>query len=236
MTIMSYYFKIKTDKRKGKRIMKNDNSIVKFTAFVLLITMVVLCLVSGTFAKYVDHFEGDDKAVVAKWDVTADVEEGAFDIFDVSKIYDTDGATYSADGGDKDEEVRMGENGNDVIGDGIIAPGTWGVFTIDLTNNSDVSAKYTVDYTAKEEGVFLLWSNDGEHWVDNADDLDVDMDAPGIMKIDEGDQSIDIFWKWSFEADATAIGQSDAEDSALGQAQELAKPSIKVEVDFEQID
>ena len=68
MTIMSYYFKIKTDKRKGKRIMKNDNSIVKFTAFVLLITMVVLCLVSGTFAKYVDHFEGDyDNVVGFPW-------------------------------------------------------------------------------------------------------------------------------------------------------------------------
>ena len=37
MTIMSYYFKIKTDKRKGENSnMKNDSKLVKFTAFVLL--------------------------------------------------------------------------------------------------------------------------------------------------------------------------------------------------------
>ena len=81
MTIMSYYFKIKTDKRKGKRIMKNDNSIVKFTAFVLLITMVVLCLVSGTFAKYTSEFNGTDSAVVARWNVSDGDALKTFDIF-----------------------------------------------------------------------------------------------------------------------------------------------------------
>ena len=237
MTIMSYYFKIKTDKRKGKRIMKNDNSIVKFTAFVLLITMVVLCLVSGTFAKYVDHFEGADKAVVAKWDVTAGNADGNFKIFEVSAIYDTNGTIAKGQGVD-DADVRTVENGTESVDNpAIIAPGTWGMFSYVLSNSSDVDATYTVDYTAVEAGVPLLWSKDGQTWEDDIDNLDV-IEHPVEIEVDGEDQTIDIFWKWDFEvaeANGSTTTRDDA-DTALGQAENLATPAVNVVIDFTQVD
>ena len=210
--------------------MRKENSIIKFTAFVLLLTMVVLCLVSGTFAKYTSHFDANDTAIVARWDVASAVSEDTFDIFDVSEIYDTLNADY-ADGED-DEDVRNGENGADVTGNGIIAPGTWGKFTYVLTNNSDVSAHYTITYDSDEAGVFLLWSNDGENWYDDVTDLNTDAE----MEVDADEIPVEVYWKWSFEADPTADGQSDVEDTKLGEAMELAQPTVSVDVDFVQVD
>ena len=227
---MSYYFKIKTDKRKGKRIMKNDNSIVKFTAFVLLITMVVLCLVSGTFAKYTSEFSATDSAVVARWSVSDGNIEETFDIFKASKIYDTVNGIVT----EVDEDVSQ-ENGAD-SGDalGKIAPGTWGKFEYTLLNDSEVTAEYTITYDAKENGVPLLWSTDGSDWKEEAKDLNVTKEKLAVS----GDKKIEIYWKWDFEvADADGfITTRDAADTALGQASTLAVPTIDVDVVFEQVD
>ena len=147
--------------------MKNENIIVKFTAFVLLLTMIVLCLVSGTFAKYTSYFTAEDMAVVAKWEVADGNIERTFDIFKSSKIYDTKGANYAA--GVADDDVAQVVAGTDEPEqDGKIAPGTWGSFTYQLTNRSEVTVNYDVAYTAVEADVPLVWSlNPEDGWVDD---------------------------------------------------------------------
>lgn len=206
--------------------MKNENIVVKFTAFVLLITMIVLCLVSGTFAKYTSSFAGEDTAVVARWYVSDGNIEETFDIFDSSKIYDTLNADYSA--GAVDEDVFNSANGGDDDTTGKIAPGTWGNFTYVLSNTSEVSAIYDVVYTADEAGVPLEWSLDGTDWSDDVTALNVSEEE---MVVD-GDTEITLYWRWVFEGGST----TDEEDTALGMAEELATPSIKIDVTFTQVD
>ena len=73
--------------------MRSDNAIVKFTMLVLILTMLSLCLVSNTYAKYTSTFAGSDTAIVAKWDVSAGDASTTIDLFNSSKIYDTNGVT-----------------------------------------------------------------------------------------------------------------------------------------------
>ena len=71
--------------------MNKDNRLVKFTAFVLLITIIAICLVSGTFAKYTSEATASATATVAKWSievndteiaVTGDHDTIEFDLFE----------------------------------------------------------------------------------------------------------------------------------------------------------
>ena len=208
--------------------MKNENIIVKFTAFVLLLTMIVLCLVSGTFAKYTSYFTAEDMAVVAKWDVADGDIEGTFDIFKSSKIYDTKDANYAA--GDADTDVFQVEAGTDEPEqDGKIAPGTWGSFTYQLTNKSEVTVNYDVAYTAVEADVPLVWSlNPEDGWVDDVEELNVNETFTGDTK------DITLYWQWAFEDGTDA---TDEADTALGATlDEDITPMITLEVTFTQVD
>ena len=207
--------------------MKSESKIVKFTAFVLLLTIIVLCLVSGTFAKYTSHFAGEDTAIVAVWDVNGGDIEKTFDIFDKSKIYDTLGGFdapkveadvfqhYPADDGEVEEDTK-------------IAPGTWGSFTYELTNHSDVSVDYQVLYVADEAGIPLKWSLDAVNWEDNVEELNV---KPGT-DFDGTDKEITLYWMWAFEDGTT---ETDAADTALGEGK-TAAPTITIDVTFTQVD
>ncbi len=207
--------------------MKNENIIVKFTAFVLLLTMIVLCLVSGTFAKYTSSFAGEDTAIVARWDVAdGDIEE-RFDIFDKSKIYDTNGVDFENPVADTDVFQDIPQDGGESTEDSRIAPGTWGSFTYELTNGSDVSVAYEVLYTADEAGIPLEWSLDASNWVTDVDELNVEE-----TRFENSEEEITLYWRWVFENGET----TDEEDTTLGTAETLATPSIKIDVTFTQID
>ena len=215
--------------------MKNENIIVKFTAFVLLLTMIVLCLVSGTFAKYTSYFTAEDMAVVAKWEVADGNIERTFDIFKSSKIYDTEGTNYAAGvvdyaAGVADDDVFQVEAGTDEPEqDGKIAPGTWGSFTYQLTNKSEVTVNYDVAYTAVEADVPLVWSLNPENgWVDDVEDLNVNETFTGDTK------DITLYWQWAFEDGTEA---TDEADTALGATiDEDITPMITLEVTFTQVD
>ncbi len=202
---------------------KGDNRLVKFTLLVLLLTILAMCLVFGTYAKYTTTFSGNDSAVVAKWVVSDGGALANLDIFDVSKIYDTEGTDY-ANGVDDTDVI----NGTD---NGIIAPGTWGFFTYNLSNDSDVTATYEIDYTVDEKGVYLLWSVDGgTTWTDDLADV-----TATTLNVGE-DVDVTVHWKWSFEADTTAAGQTDAADTALGMAAQPASPTMAIKATFTQVD
>lgn len=202
-----------------------ENKLRKFIAFVLLITVIAVILMAGTYAKYTKEASGDDTAIVAKWDLGSDFTSDTFNIFDVSKIYDTKGVTDFTQDGTSDTDVKTGTT------HGIIAPGTWGKFSYELSNNSQVNATYEVDYTVDEAGVYLLWSTDGTTWTDDLADVTATSIPMGTT-----DMQIDLYWKWSFEADSKAAGQSDENDTALGEADTLAEPTIDIKVTFTQVD
>ena len=210
--------------------MNRENKLFKFAIFVLALSMIGFILVSGTYAKYTSEFSGSDTAVVARWDVRSTHTTTTADIFAVSQIYDTNGATYTTGTPTDDTNVANGSGEN---AKGIIAPGTWGKFSYELTNSSQVTATYAVDYTVNEAGVYLQWSTDGTTWSDNLSNINATN-----MPIGGASVTNTVYWRWAFEGGNTPIasGQTDANDTNLGETQELAQPTITVNVTFTQVD
>lgn len=197
--------------------MRSDNAIVKFTMLVLILTMLSLCLVSNTYAKYTSTFAGSDTAIVAKWDVSAGNASTTIDLFNSSKIYDTNGVTDYTQGGTDDTDVTNG------TADGIIAPGTWGSFSYSVSNNSDVNATYTVDYTVTAANVPLEWSVDGSTWSTNLSNVSTTALNMGATA------NVTVYWRWVFNGDDTA-------DTTLGTATTLARPEVTITTTFTQVD
>lgn len=184
----------------------------QFNSKTLIILVIALLLVASavgyTIARYVTTDSQYHTARVAKWDVNVQKATASFNLFDyVDASVDYDG------------------NGSELV----IAPGTTGSFSYELTNSSEVKASYQVNYTSDEAGVFLQWSVDGINWTDDIADIATTNIAMGetVEKT--------IYWKWAFESDGIAAGQSDISDTNLGIAG-TATPNITIEVIFTQED
>lgn len=212
--------------------MKNK-SLTKLTALVLLVTMIALVIISGTFAKYTSEYKGEGTAIVAKWDVSvtdlkgnAYSEDTTINLFDVSKVYDLNGADFAADGTD-DTDVA---NGTDKA---VVAPGTWGKvgFVVTVGETTDVTVKYNVDITELTTSIPLKFSTDGTTWV-TVDDIKADINNVNKKAYSLGGDTVEprtadstktvtLYWKWDFEVKDTegnVIVANDVSDTTLGKA------------------
>ena len=185
--------------------MKKDNKIMKFASFVLLITVIALILVAGTYAKYTSTATGSDTAVVAKWDIKAGVKDSevsitgsnpevAFNLFDTIL----------------DEETGLAETD---VTSGKIAPGTKGEFELSIKNDSEVTAQYAIDFTvtkgASVSDANILFSIDGSTWTSDLADITASDDTK--LAMDGGNDTVKVMWKWAYE---TTDG--DATDTTVG--------------------
>lgn len=175
------------------------NKVSKLVAVVLLLVMIALVLVSGTYAKYTSSASGSDTARVAKWSFTVGEDNITtsdsfkFDLF----------KTINEEDGSKVETDVVSANS-----DKVIAPGTSGSFDLELTNDSEVTAQYAIDYTVtNEKNIPVKFSVDGgQNWeTDLADVLlgDETKLAPKANK------TIKVQWKWDYSGD-------DSKDTTLG--------------------
>lgn len=180
----------------------------------VMVALVSLSLVSGTWARYTSTVSGSDTATVAKWNWTYNGgtlktgEALTFGLFDT--IVDTvDSAT--------DEDVDAG----------LIAPGTKGQFKLSFTNASEVNAKYTVTFSSSEEVAPIVYSVNGTDWVGTIAELSTSAD------VDMGDfAEITVYWQWAFEE--TSNGWTNADDTALGLSPVTHK--VTATVVFDQVD
>lgn len=185
----------------------------------MFVAILSLTLVSGTLARYTSTGKGISSVQVALWDVQIDSEKlttnpgehtTTFDLFNTIK--DEDGSAES-----------------DVIA-GKIAPGTQGVFSFELTNSSEVTANYAIDYTIDEAGVPLQWSLTGaaNSWTEDLDDVIASEDTVLAM----GGESVDIvvYWRWLYNVNDS---RNEA-DTNLGLSG--ANPSVTIKVTFTQVD
>jgi len=183
----------------------------KIAILLIVCLFVVAGAVGLTVSKYVSANQSSTYvARVAKWDVSVGKALTSVDVFEHA-----------------DANVDYDGNGTEKI----IAPGTTGLFTYELTNNSEVAATYAVQYDVDEAGVYLQWSTDGTNWTNDLTSISKTAIAMGETV------SKQIYWKWAFEAEATPIaeGQSDENDTMLGVAG-TATPSVTIDVTFEQAD
>lgn len=175
------------------------NMIMRFASLLLVVTLLSTCAISGTFAKYTSSATGSDSARVAKWSFKA----GGADVATVDEF------TF---------DLFTGE-------DTIIAPGSTGSFELKLKNESEVNAKYSIDYTATQTNTpdsinipikfCLTNSQTPSDWKENIDDLDVT--DVSLVK-GSAETSVTVYWKWDTATDVsdTALGvkSATAENSA----------------------
>ena len=211
--------------------MKNK-SLTKLTAFVLLVTMIALIIISGTFAKYTSEYDGEGTAIVAKWDVTVTDLAGreyaadeTINLFDVSNVYELKDVTDFTATGTNDTDVADGDdtNGNKAI----VAPGTWGKvgFKVNIGATNDVTVRYGVDITALTTELPLQFSTDGTTWK-TADEIKTAIETKPYAiaektvqpRAAESSNTVTLYWKWDYEvgSDADTIANNDKADTTLG--------------------
>mgnify|MGYP004509929167 FL=1 len=208
------------------------NKTMKMILITLLIAVIALVLVSGTYAKYTSSASGSDTARVAKWSFIVGgndiVAENTF-TFDLFKtIKDTDG---------KDETDVVSANA-----DRVIAPGTSGSFDLVLENKSETSAKYSVTYTVTNtESIPVQFSVNGTDWKDNIEELNISTSATDTkLDANNGTKTITIQWRWAYEntkENATTEDKkaTDEKDMTLGKVG-TAKLIVQADVTATQID
>lgn len=185
-----------------------------FVVTLVLLTVISMGNVAGTYAKYTSTFTGTtDTATVAKWafeiNDQAATNTFTFDLF--KTINEADGTTTEGD-----------------VAATKIAPGTGGKFSIKLANKSEVNAKYSVAYTiTNEAGIPVEFSIDkGATWTTGL----TNVSATAINQ--NANTTIEIQWRWAFEGKDSAnytSTQTDTTDTDLGKA---ASASITVKADI----
>lgn len=197
--------------------MKKDNKLVKFTMFVLLITIVAIVLVSGTYAKYTSKVSGESTATVAKWSIKVNDNELAaenstvtFNLFDT--INDTGNTAKETDVANKK-----------------IAPGTAGSFDLKVKNESEVTAKYAISFEVSESDIPLEFSTDkGVTWKDS-----ITAPAEKTLAVGAAEDTVTVQWRWVYEVadstDANIVDANvDAADTTLGIAAQTTAPTVTV--------
>lgn len=172
--------------------MKN-NKLAKFMALVLLVTLLAVILVSGTYAKYTTSATGSDSATVARWNITLngeDISKGTqktlkLGLFDT--INDTDFTS-------EDSDVTAGK----------IAPGTTGKFEIaKLINNSDVNAQYKITYSIDNNNNIPLEFSKDQNAADSEwkslSEFSMNDFVALAKDSTEGVSTGTIYWRWKFE-------------------------------------
>lgn len=171
---------------------------VRLVAVLAVTMMFTMCFVGGTFAKYTSSATSTDSATVAKWSFKvgetdiATSDTFTFDLFKTVK--DTGGA----------DEADINPAGGSII-----APGTQGSFDLVLTNASQVTAQYAIDYTVTNTGnIPVKFSVDGGNtWTDTLNDV-VASDETTLTVGSEA-KTITVQWKWDFNG-------NDTTDTTLG--------------------
>lgn len=164
--------------------------------------------IAVTYAKYTSEISGSDTATVAKWKWTINnsVIDSADDI--------ANGYTFNLFDTIKDSDLETAET--DVV-TGKIAPGTSGSFDIDITNNSEVNAKYAISFTeTNTSNVPIEYSTDGTTWVSSVGSLNV---AQTDIAMNASSATKKVYWRWAYtgaESTNYTSSQTDATDTALG--------------------
>ena len=173
-------------------------------ALVLLVTLLAVILVSGTYAKYTTAVSAKDTATVARWNITLngeDISKGTqktlkLGLFDT--INDTDFTSEESD-------VTAGK----------IAPGTTGKFEIaKLINNSDVNAQYKITYSIDNNNNIPLEFSKDQNAADsewkNLSEFSMNDFVALAKDSTEGVSTGTIYWRWKFERN------DDSADTDIG--------------------
>ena len=220
---------------------------IRIASILLVIVLATSCFVGTTFAKYTTGTdEVTDSARVAKWGVTITADE--FNGFATSYTGKTPAVTANS--------TFTNDVNTDPDGDGkdLVAPGTSGVFGgVEISGEPEVA----VSVTKTADLVLTNWTVDDEYYcplkitvgatVMNGMDYDsaaefeeaveAAITAGTAVYAPNTDLSTftvgDISWEWAFTG---GVEQTDALDTALGDAATAATISLTVDVQIDQVE
>ena len=190
----------------GNKAMKKKNfNSIKIFAILLLLVMLVLMLIVGTYAKYTTELAGSDSAIVSKWawqindsDVSKSDTEFAFNLFDTIK------------------DTVDGNNETDVKATKI-APGTMGKFEIKVENLSEVNANYNLtlketkgqDVSNAKIEYSIIGTDEATDWTTAINAFNL---TNTLLDMETGSKTLTVYWRWAY---SPSVAQDDA-DTAVG--------------------
>ena len=130
-------------------------------------------------------------------------------------------------------DTKDGQKEQDVA-DKKIAPGTQGSFDINLKNDSEVTAKYTITYTVDTTNIPLEFSTDGSKWSSDISEVT----SSDTLAIGSEVQTAKIYWRWAFErgSESTEKENYNKADTALGTASTAPTVTVTAHLVAEQVD
>ena len=186
------------------------NRTMKLACVLLALAIMTSCFVGGTFAKYTSTANGTATATVAKWSFKQGTTELEGDDTVTFNLFET----IKEEDGSADESAVV---------TGLIAPGTSGAFALEITNDSEVNAKYSISYTVETTdsvNVPIEFSTDGTTWGSLQNVVDE------ALEIGE-DVTINVQWRWAFTG-------NDTTDTTAGKAAPTV--TVTAAVTFTQVD
>lgn len=187
--------------------MKKRN-LTTLTVVALLLVLLTLIAVSGTYAKYTTSVTGTAQAIVAKWAFKAEygTNQAISDNFTINLV-----------------EASTETKG---IVDGKIQPGSSGTLTITIDNSeSDVAAKLNVTSSAITDGLNGTQFTVEDVTIEGTTDNVIEAGQTATAKVD---------WVWNYEVEE---GTTDADDTLDGtNATEDAIDLIQLTITGTQVD
>ena len=200
------------------------NYMMRIASVLLVVVLLTTSIISGTLAKYTSLASGTANARVAKWSIkiedadiaAANTESFTFNLFDT--IVDSVTVNNDTISTSSESDVATAASGENYK---IIAPGTAGYFEINIVNNSEVTAEYSIDWSIENSlDIPVQFSTDGSTWYNDINSLNTNTMLSYEDSNNEG--KVTIYWQWAFENNGyytTATDMSttgDDYDSYLG--------------------
>lgn len=186
------------------------NLFFKLGLFCAALVLVATCFITNAWAKYTKTVSATDTARVAKFEVAVKNNDNPITDNTTIDIFTT-----------QLDHIKKDDNGNNVVTDKLVAPGSKGSFNIVVENTSEVSITLkltgTITYENLPVGVnsvpVKFYVGDGEPTTDSdykaLSEISI---ASEVINVNDSNQTktYTIYWKW--------ISESNENDTKLGEA------------------
>ena len=176
---------------------KKNTNLSKTVGLLLVLTLLALIAISGTYAKYTTSVSGNATAVIAKWDIKFTNDEKT-----IANNFDIDLA----------KTMTSSDNANTFI-----QPGSQGSFKVKVTNDSDVPAMVVATVSDNSNTIF----QNGQFTLT----VDGSTSADGVEIAPNGSKEVTITWKWNYES-ADNKDTVDAADTVIGTGSDKTAQTI----------
>lgn len=166
---------------------KKNTNLSKTVGLLLVLTLLALIAISGTYAKYTTSVSGNATAVIAKWDI---------------KFTNGDNTISNNFNIDLAKTMTSSDKANTFI-----QPGSQGSFKVKVTNDSDVAAIVVATVSDNSSTIF----QNGQFTLT----VDGNTAAEGVEVAPKGSKEVTIAWKWNYESEDNK-DTVDVADTTIG--------------------